>query len=265
MKKYTAIILSCLLTLSVTGCDGALRPILKSGNPPVSTAQTVAEEGPDAREGTTAPLDMHQKTVPVTNAIDLPATAVQTTTVLTSAITTTADPLTSPQSLVSQPTPSETSPVETKPAEKTPDPLTGEVKSNLPLELQAELNKSNNGMIIIYHPEQFPEIKAITKWNIVEYNTNTQIFLVLKSTGSRVEISKSQMVEDERVVIPGDVIRDWETTSDFEVIRILYTDPETIPFNFIRVKDASGRVTTTPLHTSMRDNPDWEVFQYDEP
>ena len=119
-------------------------------------------------------------------------------------------------------------------------------------------------MMLIYYPEKFPEIKAITRWTIIDYNTNTQVLLVTKKKGSIVEVSKAELTNDDRVVIPGEVIRDWETTSDYEVIRILYTDPETIPFNFIKIKEPGGKVTTTHLRTSMRDNPDWEVYAYDK-
>lgn len=138
------------------------------------------------------------------------------------------------------------------------------VRSNISPEFQAELAKPENGVIIVYRPDLYTEIKAITKWDVVEYNTGTQLFLVTKEKGSRVEVSKSMLTDGEDVVIPGEVIRHWETTSDFEVIRILYSDPETMPFNFIRVIQPDGKKTTLPIHTSMRDNPEWETFQYDE-
>ena len=180
----------------------------------------------------------------------------------------------------SKPEPEKTSAEETKPTETTP--ITTEtyttaidtkaetkptqdniIKSNIPSEFQAELSQIDNGVIIVYRPDLYTEIKAITKWDIVEFNTGTQLFLVTKEKGSRVEVSKSKLTGGEEVVIPGEVIRHWETTSDYEVIRILYSDPETMPFNFIRVIEPTGKKTTLPIHTSMRDNPEWETFQYD--
>jgi len=180
----------------------------------------------------------------------------------------------------SKPEPEKTSPEETKPAETTPSTTEtytaaidtkaetkpaqeNMIKSNIPSEFQAELSQTDNGVIIVYRPDLYSEIKAITKWDIVEFNTGTQLFLVTKEKGSRVEVSKSKLTEGEEIVIPGEVIRHWETTSDYEVIRILYSDPETMPFNFIRVIEPSGEKTTLPIHTSMRDNPEWETFQYD--
>ena len=190
----------------------------------------------------------------------------------------------------SKPEPEKTSPEETKPVETTPvettpvetTPSTTEtytaaidtkeetkpaqeniIKSNIPSEFQVELSQADNGVIIVYRPDLYSEIKAITKWDIVEFNTGTQLFLVTKEKGSRVEVSKSKLTEDEEIVIPGEVIRHWETTSDYEVIRILYSDPETMPFNFIRVIEPSGEKTTLPIHTSMRGNPEWETFQHD--
>ena len=239
MKKTTSLILVILMTLSVSGCEVFRPAATKAENKvttasPVKTKPTVTKESSDSTEastGTTEPTD--------------------TTTTETEPVETTT-PETEPV---------ETTTTETKSAETKPD---ADIKSNLPPKLRAELDKNENGIMLIYYPEKFSEIKAITRWNIIDYNTNTQVFLVTKKKGSIVEVSKAELTNDDRVVIAGEVIRDWKTTSDFEVIRILYTDPETIPFNFIKVKEPGGKVTTTHLRTSMRDNPDWEVYKYDE-
>ncbi len=226
MRKISGLILAVLLTVSFSGCE-VIRP-----------AETRAAKITTTDSGKTKTSAGSEKT----NA-DSKTTAVIENPAATAPATTAA-----------QTTPAATAAPESKPV----------TKSNLPPELKAELDKTENGIMLIYYPDKFPEIKAITRWNIVDYNTNTQVLLVSKKKGSTVEVSKAQLTNDDRVVIPGDVIRDWETTSDYEVIRILYTDPETIPFNFIRVKEPGGKVTTTHLRTSMRDNPDWEVYPYDK-
>lgn len=138
------------------------------------------------------------------------------------------------------------------------------IRSNLPPELKLELDKPENGILLIYHPEEYEEIKAITRWTVVEFETDTQLLLVTKAKGSIVEIAAAEFTDDERIVIPGEVIRNWQTTSDYEVIRIHYTDAETIPLNFIRVRQPDGRVTVTPLQTSSKDDYDWLSFQYEE-
>ncbi len=250
MKAISRMILISLLALSLAACQAPDTGIIKPGTPVASQASgdtTEDHEGSAEGGSLTTATDSSTIAQPQTTAADLPATSPQTTADETSLDQTAA----------------ETTPAETKPAETAADPE-NLIKSNIPPEFQSELSKEANALIIIYRPELFKEIKAITKWTIVEYDTNTQLFLVTKKKGSRVEVTDSQLTDGEEVVIPGDVIRDWETTSDFEVIRIVYTDPETMPFNFIRVIEPDGRKTTLPIHTSMRDNPDWEIFTYDE-
>ena len=231
MKKITSIILAMLFTVSISGCD-VIRP-----------AQTKAAVRTTAANSVSKPSG--------TTKADVTAESNGTNTTIVTATTTPGM------------TTSDTQPTATTIAAADSLGL-GETKSNLPGELRKELDKTNNGIMLIYYPEKFPEIKAITRWTIIDYNTNTQVLLVTKKKGSIVEVSKAQLTNDDRVVIPGEVIRDWETTSDYEVIRILYTDPETIPYNFIKVKEPGGKVTTTHLRTSMRDNPVWEVYSYDK-
>lgn len=233
MKKITSMILAMLLTVSISGCD-VIRPA-QTKAVVRTTAAIPKETKPTATSGDSTGAN-------ATNSTNTTIESATTTPVTTSAET--------------QPT--ETTPVVTEPQ------LQDEVKSNLPAKLRKELDKGDHGIMLIYYPEKFPEIKAITRWSIIDYNTNTQVLLVTKKKGSIVEVSKAELTNDDRIVIPGEVIRDWETTSDYEVIRILYTDPETIPFNFIKVKEPGGKVTTTHLRTSMRDNPDWEVYPYDK-
>lgn len=229
MRKISSFCLALLLAVSVTGCD-VIRPAATqaiNNTKPAVTAKTQ----PAATLAAVPGDSTGQTNTTIETATTTPATIpVETTTPVTTAVQTQAQ----------------------------------EVKSNLPAELRDQLDKSENGVMLIYYPEKFPQIKAITRWNIIDYDTKTQVFLVTKKKGSLVEVSKAELTNDDRIVIPGDVIRDWETTSDYEVIRILYTDPETIPYNFIKVKEPGGKVTTTHLRTSMRDNPDWEVYPYDK-
>lgn len=279
MKAISRMILISLLALSLAACQAPDTGIIKPGTPVASQASgdtTEDHEGSAEGGSLTTATDSSAIAQPQTTAADLPATSPQTTADETSPDQTapedpgqTTPGETQPETTASaettpaETTPAESTPAETKPAETAADPE-NLIKSNIPPEFQSELSKEANALIIIYRPELFKEIKAITKWTIVEYDTNTQLFLVTKKKGSRVEVTDSQLTDGEEVVIPGDVIRDWATTSDFEVIRIVYTDPETMPFNFIRVIEPDGRKTTLPIHTSMRDNPDWEIFTYDE-
>ncbi len=146
--------------------------------------------------------------------------------------------------------------------EEPEDPKTEEIPSNLPAQLKQKLDRSGNGLIFIYHPEKFKEIKAITRWTVLDYESESELLLVTKAKGSIVEIAKAELTDGEEVVKPGDVIRNWETTSDYEVIRIHFSDPETIPYNFIRVRQPDGKVTLVSLRTSMVDDYDWEAFKY---
>ncbi|MFZ2257545.1 MAG: hypothetical protein WAV55_05340 [Clostridiaceae bacterium] len=233
MKKITSMILAMLLTVSFSGCE-VIRPAQTK-----AVVRTTAANPKETKLTDAATPGDSTGAANTTNSTNTMIESATTTPVTTSIET-------------------QTTPVATEPQSQ------DEVKSNLPAKLRKELDKVDNGIMLIYYPEKFPEIKAITRWTIIDYNTNTQVFLVTKKKGSIVEVSKAELTNDDRVVIPGEVIRDWETTSDYEVIRILYTDPETIPFNFIKVKEPGGKVTTTHLRTSMRDNPDWEVYPYDK-
>lgn len=89
------------------------------------------------------------------------------------------------------------------------------------------------------------------------------MLLLTKKKGSIVEISKVK-ISGGYHISPGEVIRDWKTTSNHEVIRITYDDPETIPFHFITVTEPGGKVTIRAIQTSMKAQLDWESFRYDE-
>lgn len=258
MKTVSRLILIGLLTSSLSACTRAGNEIIKpETTTPIemtgtqtkdTTGSHTAEGSTDAEDAVTiagATTTAEQaKPEPVgTKAEETKAEEAKPTDTKTSEVDTSS---------------TKTEAVETKPDQE------DIIRSNISPEFQAELAKPENGVIIVYRPDLYTEIKAITKWDVVEFNTGTQLLLVTKEKGSRVEVSKSMLTDGEDVVIPGDVIRHWETTSDFEVIRILYSDPETMPFNFIRVIQPDGKKTTLPIHTSMRDNPEWETFQYDE-
>lgn len=262
MKKMKRLLSAVMAALTLTACAMPATQVVRTDGG-TSAAEDPIESGGSTRESTQEstqgqqPDDLNTKTdASTTGAKPEPGTSTDLTTTAqtTTAQTTIAD-------TQAEATSAETKPVETSAGSTVPEL---DIKSNLPPEFQQFLSQPEYGFLIIYKPELFPEIKAITKWDVTDYNTNTQILLVLKDKDSRVEVTDSKLVDDERVVIPGDVIRDWDTTSDFEVIRIVFTDPETIPFNFIRVREPSGQVTTTPIHTSMRGNPDYELIEYDE-
>lgn len=272
MKKISILLTTLLLTVSLAACSlGAPRIVRTNG-----TSQTRAAELGDgivATKGdatTTRPDPKTDSVSTKAQAVTIPGTTAALTTAAQGVtdpippVTTTGQETTVPgESTAPQTTSGSTTPSETKPAESTQTDGGTEIKSNLSPEFQQLLSEPGQGLLVIYAPSLYPEIKAITKWDISDYNTNTQLLLIVRDKGSRVEVTNSSLVDGGADVIPGDVIRDWETTSDFEAIRIVYSDPETMPFNFIRVRDPWGRVTTTPIQSSMRGNPDYETIPYD--
>lgn len=275
MKKITKVILIGFLSVSLSACQMSGAQIIKPETTSAlqNTSDEIEEtEGSTVAEALTDGSDSITTPDQITSAGEEPTTSAQTSARETTSDQTDGAATQPAETTIAQTNTGETtsgtnSITDTKPTEtqagETPPNQDYVIKSNISPEIQAELSKPENGLIIIYRTDLFKEIKAITKWNVVEYSTNSQLLLVTKKKGSRVEVSKSKITDGEEVVIPGELIRDWETTSDFEVIRIVYTDPETMPFNFIRVIEPDGQKTTLPIHTSMRDNPDWEVFQYD--
>lgn len=95
------------------------------------------------------------------------------------------------------------------------------------------------------------------------YDTKSQLFLVTKKKGSVVKLYDTKLTADLQDRVIDDVIRDWVTTADYEVIRIRYSDPETMTMNFIKVIEPGGKTTTTDIHSSMMGLPSWEAFGYD--
>lgn len=161
--------------------------------------------------------------------------------------------------------PQATIPVFTKPAITLPpvtQPGITKPTSNLPKAIRSALNKSFNGLVVIYKPQYYRAIVATTSWDVRKYDTNTQLLLVTKKKGSLVQLYNSKLTKDQQESVMDDVIRDWTTTEDYEVIRIRYTDPETLPFNFIKVTEPGGKTTTTEIKSSMI-GIDWEAIKYD--
>ncbi len=138
------------------------------------------------------------------------------------------------------------------------------VKVNETAALKAELAKEDIGLIFVNNLVKFSSFKPVTAWNIAESPNPAQMLLVTKKKGSIVEVSKVKYTGDDRVVIPGEVVRDWKTLTDYEVIKITYDDPEVIPFYFVKVKEPGGNVTTQSIRTSMRAALDFESFHYDK-
>lgn len=130
--------------------------------------------------------------------------------------------------------------------------------------LKAELNKPAVGLILVYDLQQFSAFEPVTAWNITFEPNPSQLLLLTKKKGSLVEVSKAKLTGDERVVIPGEVIRHWKPTADEEVIRITYNDPEVIPYYFVTVKEPGAKTTTTSIQMSQKADFDWLAFPYDK-
>ncbi len=271
MKKISIILAAIFGTGSLAGCSlGTPRVVRTNGTSQTRTAELAGGAASTREDARTTQPETKKDTVSTTaEPVTTPGTAVEQTsaegvTEPTPPVDSTGPEMTVPgDSTAPQITSGSTAPQATKPEESTQAYAGTDVKSNLSPEFQQILAAPDQGLLVIYAPALYPEIKPITKWDVSVYTTNTQLLLVAKDKGSRVEVTNSRLVDGEAGVEPGDVIRDWETISDFEVIRIVYSDPETMPFNFIRVWDPQGRVTTTPIHTSMRGNPDYETIPYD--
>ena len=129
--------------------------------------------------------------------------------------------------------------------------------------LKTELSKSDIGLIFINNLSKFSSFNPVTAWNISTYGYPSKMLVIIKKKGSIVEVSKVKITGGYNIS-PGEVIRDWKTTSNNEVIRITYNDPETIPYHFITVTEPGGKVTTRPIQTTMKELLDWQSFKYDE-
>lgn len=129
--------------------------------------------------------------------------------------------------------------------------------------LKAELDKPSIGLVFAFNLGKFSAFNPTVSWNIATDPYPSKLLVVTKVKGSTVEVAKAKLTGDDRIVIPGEVIRDWKTTSNYEVIKITYNDPETIPFHFITVTEPGGKKTTQSLRTSMKAVLDWASFTYD--
>lgn len=129
--------------------------------------------------------------------------------------------------------------------------------------LKVELAKPSIGLVFAFNLGKFSAFNPVVSWSIATDPYPSRLLVVTKVKGSTVEIAKAKLTGDDRVVIPGEVIRDWKTTSNHEVIKITYNDPETIPFHFVTVTEPGGKKTTQSLRTSMKAVLDWESFTYD--
>ena len=243
MKKISSLIMLAMLTSFISGCtlfqNPSTSPSRTSPDPAVTTPVTTAS-------GTSA-------------AGTLPATLPGTTTAVIDPAATT--PATMPETTpVTQPA---TKPAATKPAATAPPVTKPSASSNLPKSIKSALDQSGNGIVLIYEPEKYPGITAITGWNVTVYDTKSQLFLVTKKKGSVVKLYDTKLTADLQDRVIDDVIRDWVTTADYEVIRIRYSDPETMTMNFIKVIEPGGKTTTTDIHSSMMGLPSWEAFGYD--
>ncbi len=247
MKKISSLIMLAMLTSFISGCtlfqNPSTSPSRTSPDPAVTTPVTTAS-------GTSA-------------AGTLPATLPGTTTAVIDPPATM--PATMPETTpVTQPaTKPSAKPAATKPAATAPPATKPSASSNLPKSIKSALDQSGNGIVLIYEPEKYPGITAITGWNVTVYDTKSQLFLVTKKKGSVVKLYDTKLTADLQDRVIDDVIRDWVTTADYEVIRIRYSDPETMTMNFIKVIEPGGKTTTTDIHSSMMGLPSWEAFGYD--
>lgn len=145
--------------------------------------------------------------------------------------------------------PAKTKPVATKPV--TTNPVKQEKGNPIPDHLKALLDKPGTGMILLYTPEGRKGIRTAVNWDVRSYDSGTDLILITKKKGSNVKVMRSQLSENEKESLPGETIRLHTTKSDYEAIRIRYSDPETMAFNFIQVTDPNGKHSITPIKSSM--------------
>lgn len=273
MKKTIRLVLMLLVITVFSGCTLFQNLVATKTTTPgepqtvITTPGSTADTVPGTLPSTTG-IATDPSTTPVTIT---PATTVPKTKPVTKPPTTkppTTKPLTKPLKTI----PHTTKPLFTKPLTKpftkpliTIPPATKPaiVKSNLPKDIKAALDKSANGFILIYKPQNYKNIVAITAWDVTTFNTNSQLFLVTKKKNSVVKVYDTKLTSDLQDRVINDVIRDWKTTEDYEVIRIRYSDPETLTMNFIKVIEPGGKKTITDIKSSMVGLPEWEAFAYD--
>lgn len=255
MKKISGLVLMALITAGISGCTLFQNPST-TANPPNNTTA-----------GGPQPVITTPVTNSVTTPVTVPATVPLTTAVSTDPSTTTATiapPATSPKTKPPATKPPATKPPATKPpATKPPVTKPPTASSNLPKSIKAALDQTDNGIVLIYQPLKYKDIVAVTGWNVVKFETNSQLLLVTKKKGSLVQVYDTKLTADQQDTVINDVIRDWTTTADYEVIRIRHSDPEIMIMNYIKVTEPGGKKTLTEIKSSMVGLPDWEAIEYD--
>ncbi|MFZ2257546.1 MAG: hypothetical protein WAV55_05345 [Clostridiaceae bacterium] len=260
MKKTSSLVLITLIMGVLSGCTLFQNNVTTPNRSDSTTAGGL-------QDAVTTPV-----TTPVTTTPTIPETVPGTTAITTEPVTTTTltiAPATSTPKTKPITKPPTTKPSETKPPVTKPPATKGQVtkvptvQSNLPKNIKAELDQSGNGFIIIYQPLKYKDIVAVTAWNVVTFDTKSQLLLVTKKKGSLVQVYDTKLTKDQQDRVINDVIRDWTTTGDYEVIRIRYSDPETMTMNFIKVTEPGGKKTITDIKSSMIGLPNWEAFEYD--
>lgn len=261
MKKAISSSSVIILITVLSGCT----LFQNSGNPTTTGDPQMVITFPNATVAATMPLTEPSTTSIATDPVTTPITiAPATKPVITKPMTT--KPAKTKPGITK---PSLTLPITTKPGITNPSitkPMSTKPpmgKSNIPLSMKTALDKSSNGFILIYQPLKYTDIVAVTAWNVVTFDTNSQLLLVTKKKGSLVQVYDTKLTIDLQDRVINDVIRDWTTTADYEVIRIRYSDPETMTMNFIKVTEPGGKKTLTDIKSSMVGLPNWEAFAYD--
>lgn len=262
MKKISGLIMLPLLLATLTACGTS---VVRGSEEPTQTKASVSQNSTETKADQTGAATKPAKGQTTPAKTDAPATQTATTPVTLPAQTVPAQTIPA-ATMPAQTMPAATVPVATVPA--TIPASTGaaagdKIVSNLPKQLKKELDKPGNGMLIVYEPQQYKGIRQAVTWDIRTYNTNTKILAVIKQKGSKVVITDSDMAKDGPYSVPGKAIRTWKTTTDYEVVRILNTDPASFVLNFIRVTEPDGSVTTAPIESTSKDVGPYLTVPYD--
>ncbi|PKK38995.1 hypothetical protein ABB02_01809 [Clostridiaceae bacterium JG1575] len=154
-------------------------------------------------------------------------------------------------------------PVKTAPETKIETPKTPEDSAGIPPQMKKALDE-DHAMILVFDTKKYPTLRATTAWDIKIHAHPSELFLITKKANTKVTVTGAVLVDAGVNVRPGDPLREWTTKTDFEVIRMVYSDPETMPFNFIRLTEPGGRTFIAPIFSSMREHPDWEAYAYSQ-
>ncbi|PKK38994.1 hypothetical protein ABB02_01808 [Clostridiaceae bacterium JG1575] len=224
MNHVPKILTALMLTALLTGCGDMIQPIPKT-------------QGGSSAPSTTGISEPTPAPPPKTQPKTAPPTTPET------------QPKTKPQ---------------TKIENKTQPTTTIEAPQNngVPEAFKQRLDEKH-ALLIVYEVQSYPKIQAKTSWNIVNLGSESQMLVVTKKKGSKVQALEAELKSPADIqVAPGKVVKEWTTTEDFEVLRVLYTDPETIPFHFLRITEPDGQSFTMPIYSSMREHDPWEVYPY---